>query len=141
MNDESPQPPQPEQLPPQPEQQPPRPPRSRRRRLLLGLAWVTGGLVLLAAVGGGLLYWKLNRNLRTVDISGALGSDRPSASSSGAMDILVLGSEARMNTPAMPENNWTWRMAPDALTSQQAFGLAQLAELTDRDGWVEPPKA
>jgi len=56
-------------------------------------------------------------------------------------DILVLGSEARMNTPAMPENNWTWRMAPDALTSQQAFGLAQLAELTDRDGWVEPPKA
>ena len=32
-------------------------------------------------------------------------------------------------------------MAPDALTSQQAKGLAQLAELTDRDGWVEPPKA
>ena len=95
MNDESPQPPQPEQLPTQPEQQPPRPPRSRRRRLLLGLAWVTGGLVLLAAVGGGLLYWKLNRNLRTVDISGALGSDRPSASSSGAMDILVLGSDSR----------------------------------------------
>jgi 4-alpha-glucanotransferase len=56
-------------------------------------------------------------------------------------DILVLGSEGRMNTPAMPENNWTWRMAPGALTSEQAHGLAQLAELTDRDGWVEPPKA
>jgi len=56
-------------------------------------------------------------------------------------DILVLGSEARMNTPATPENNWTWRMAPDALTAEQAKGLAQLAELTDRDGWVEPPKA
>jgi 4-alpha-glucanotransferase len=55
-------------------------------------------------------------------------------------DVLVLGSEARMNTPAIPENNWTWRMAPDALSSQQAHGLAQLAELTDRDGWVEPPK-
>ncbi len=55
-------------------------------------------------------------------------------------DILVLGSEARMNTPATPENNWTWRMAPDALTADQAKGLAQLAELTDRDGWVEPPK-
>jgi 4-alpha-glucanotransferase len=55
-------------------------------------------------------------------------------------DILVLGSEARMNTPATPENNWTWRMAPDALTAEQAKGLAQLTELTDRDGWVEPPK-
>ncbi len=43
-----------------------------------------------------------------------------------------------MNTPATPENNWTWRMAPDALNGQQAHGLAQLAELTDRDGWVEP---
>ena len=56
-------------------------------------------------------------------------------------DILVLGSEARMNTPATPQNNWTWRMAPDAINSEQARGLAQLAELTDRDGWVEPPKA
>jgi 4-alpha-glucanotransferase len=56
-------------------------------------------------------------------------------------DILVLGSEGRMNTPSTPENNWTWRMAPDALTSQLAQGLAHLAELTDRDGWVEPEKA
>ena len=56
-------------------------------------------------------------------------------------DVLVLGSEARMNTPATPENNWTWRMPPDALKADQAYGLAQLAELTDRDGWVEPPKA
>jgi hypothetical protein len=32
-------------------------------------------------------------------------------------------------------------MAPDALNAEQAKGLARLAELTDRDGWVEPPKA
>jgi 4-alpha-glucanotransferase len=56
-------------------------------------------------------------------------------------DVLVLGSEARMNTPSTPENNWTWRMAPDALQSGHAQGLAQLAQLTDRDGYVEPPKA
>jgi 4-alpha-glucanotransferase len=56
-------------------------------------------------------------------------------------DVLVLGSEARMNTPAIPENNWTWRMAPEALDGGKAYGLAQLAELTDRDGWVEPEKA
>jgi 4-alpha-glucanotransferase len=55
-------------------------------------------------------------------------------------DILVLGSEARMNTPATPENNWTWRMAPGALDAEHAKGLAQLAEWTDRDGWVAPPK-
>jgi 4-alpha-glucanotransferase len=55
-------------------------------------------------------------------------------------DVLTLGSEARMNTPSTPENNWTWRMAADALNGGLAQGLAQLAELTDRDGWVEPPK-
>ncbi len=90
MNDES-----PHESAPGPTPEPERPPRGRRRRLLLGLAWATGGLVLLAAVGGGLLYWKLSRNLRTVDISGALGSDRPSASGNGALDILVLGSDSR----------------------------------------------
>jgi 4-alpha-glucanotransferase len=56
-------------------------------------------------------------------------------------DVLTLGSEARMNTPSTPENNWTWRMAADALNGGLAQGLAQLAELTDRDGWIEPPKA
>ena len=31
-------------------------------------------------------------------------------------DILGLGSEARMNTPAQPEGNWAWRFRADALT-------------------------
>ena len=52
----------------------------------------------------------------------------------------MLGSEARMNTPALPENNWAWRMDPGALTDGHAHGLAQLAEMTDRDGWVDPEK-
>ena len=39
----------------------------------------------------------------------------------------MLGSEARMNTAGKPENNWTWRMAPDALNSQQAAGAAELS--------------
>ena len=30
-------------------------------------------------------------------------------------DVLSLDSEARMNRPASSDNNWTWRMAPDAL--------------------------
>jgi 4-alpha-glucanotransferase len=48
-------------------------------------------------------------------------------------DILVLGSEARMNIPAKPEDNWTWRMASHALTEELATGLKNLTEITDRD--------
>ncbi len=49
-------------------------------------------------------------------------------------DLLALGSEARMNTPAKPEDNWAWRLAPDALTGELANRLGYLTEITDRDG-------
>ncbi len=35
-------------------------------------------------------------------------------------DWLALGNEARVNVPGMPEGNWTWRMAPGALTAELA---------------------
>lgn len=38
-----------------------------------------------------------------------------------------------MNIPARPENNWTWRMGPEAATPDLAQKLAALAEVTDRD--------
>jgi 4-alpha-glucanotransferase len=47
-------------------------------------------------------------------------------------DVLGLGSEARMNTPSQPEGNWTWRLAPGALTSEVSKGMAHLVEVTDR---------
>ena len=76
-----------------------KPRRTRRpwtgRRILRVVAWATLAVVLVCAAGGGYLFWKLNHNLKTVDISAALGSDRPAASSSGAMNILVLGSDSR----------------------------------------------
>jgi 4-alpha-glucanotransferase len=57
-------------------------------------------------------------------------------------DLLMLGSEARMNTPANRSGNWTWRYAHDALSPQTAAELAsrlaQLMEMTDRDGYVPP---
>ena len=53
-------------------------------------------------------------------------------------DVLVLGSEARMNTPSKSEDNWSWRMAPHALTEGSARALAALTEVTDRDGWKPP---
>ncbi|WP_128379169.1 LCP family protein [Streptomyces cavernae] len=70
---------------------------------------VAGGLAL-AAAGVGWAYWQLNRNIESVDIDSALGDDRParvalapspSASTlvsevpSGALNILVLGSDSR----------------------------------------------
>jgi LCP family protein required for cell wall assembly len=69
-------------------------PRSRRRVLTL-LAWAVAAVLVICGGTGGYLYWKLNSNIKTVDINGALGTDRPAMSSTGAMDILVLGSDSR----------------------------------------------
>jgi 4-alpha-glucanotransferase len=50
-----------------------------------------------------------------------------------AQDLLEAGSEARMNTPAVPAGNWSWR-APEACWTQELTArLAALAEVTDRD--------
>ncbi|HEY5056583.1 MAG TPA: 4-alpha-glucanotransferase [Acidobacteriaceae bacterium] len=53
-------------------------------------------------------------------------------------DVLLLGSEARMNTPANSYGNWTWRYGPDALDPDIAVQLAALMEMTDRDGSIAP---
>jgi 4-alpha-glucanotransferase len=55
-------------------------------------------------------------------------------------DILCLGSEARMNTPANRLGNWSWRYAAGAIKPEMAEHLAELMELTDRDE-VEAAKA
>lgn len=50
-----------------------------------------------------------------------------------AQDLLELGSEARMNTPAVPSGNWAWRVAEGSWTPELAARLAALAEVTDRE--------
>lgn len=50
-------------------------------------------------------------------------------------DILHLGSEGRMNVPAAPVGNWSWRYAPGALHPDFATQLAAIMEMTDRDGY------
>jgi len=50
-----------------------------------------------------------------------------------AQDVLRLGSDARMNRPGVPLGNWTWRLAPGALTPRLA---AELREATARTGRV-----
>ncbi|MFG2619463.1 LCP family protein [Streptomyces sp. NPDC048507] len=67
----------------------------QRRRALTITAWTAAGVVLLGGGGLGWFYFKLNGNLKTVDIDQALGKDRPANVDNGSMDILVLGSDSR----------------------------------------------
>jgi 4-alpha-glucanotransferase len=47
-------------------------------------------------------------------------------------DLLGLGSEARMNTPARARGNWEWRMKPGAATPAIAKRLRELVEVCGR---------
>lgn len=69
--------------------------RSTRRKALLATAWTAAGVVVLGGVGAGYLYFKLNGNIKSVDIDQALGNDRPSKLDNGSENILVLGSDTR----------------------------------------------
>ena len=53
-------------------------------------------------------------------------------------DILHLGSEARMNTPSLPQGNWSWRYSQGALHPDFAAKMAAIMEMTDRDGYQKP---
>ena len=49
-----------------------------------------------------------------------------------AQDVFGLGSEARMNVPALAAGNWTWRARSEDFTRERAARLHRLAELTGR---------
>ena len=59
-----------------------------------------------------------------------------------AQDLLELGSESRMNTPAVPTGNWSWRAPEHCWTEDLANRMSALAEVTDRDNdpLAEPTK-
>jgi 4-alpha-glucanotransferase len=48
-------------------------------------------------------------------------------------DVLGLGSEARMNTPARESGNWGWRYLPGQLTPEIRNRLAELTEIYGRN--------
>jgi 4-alpha-glucanotransferase len=50
-----------------------------------------------------------------------------------AQDLLELGSEARMNTPAVAAGNWAWRAPEGCWKPELAARMAAMAEVTDRD--------
>lgn len=69
--------------------------RGTRSRALLITAWSAAGIVVLGGTGAGYLYFKLNGNIKSVDINQALGTDRPTKVDNGSENILVLGSDTR----------------------------------------------
>ncbi|MFH8988528.1 LCP family protein [Streptomyces sp. NPDC017940] len=72
-----------------------RKPRSKRRKALVVTAWTAAGVAVLGGTGLGYVYFKLNGNIKGVDINAALGTDRPANVDNGSQDILVLGSDSR----------------------------------------------
>ncbi|MGW2638620.1 LCP family protein [Streptomyces sp. NPDC001348] len=68
---------------------------SGRRKALLVTAWTAAGVVVLGGTGLGYVYFKLNGNIKSVDINQALGNDRPAKADNGSENILVLGSDTR----------------------------------------------
>ena len=69
--------------------------RDKRRKGILVMAWTAAGIVVLGGTGAGYLYFKLNGNIKSVNIDQALGSDRPTKVDNGSENILVLGSDTR----------------------------------------------
>lgn len=72
-----------------------RKPRGRKHKGLLITAWVAAGIVVLGGTGAGYVYFKLNGNIKSVDIDQVLGSARPTKVDNGSENILVLGSDTR----------------------------------------------
>ncbi|MFB7503754.1 LCP family protein [Streptomyces broussonetiae] len=68
---------------------------SKGRKALRVMAWTAAGVVVLGGTGAGYVYFKLNGNLKSVDINQALGADRPTKIDNGSQNILVLGSDSR----------------------------------------------
>jgi LCP family protein required for cell wall assembly len=68
--------------------------RGQRKGLLIA-TWTAAGIVVLGGTGAGYLYFKLNGNIKSIDIDQALGTDRPTKVDNGSENILVLGSDTR----------------------------------------------
>jgi 4-alpha-glucanotransferase len=49
-------------------------------------------------------------------------------------DIYAVNNTGRMNMPSTTGTNWTWRMAPDMLTTEKAGWLSLLSHLYGRNG-------
>jgi 4-alpha-glucanotransferase len=76
----------------------------------------------------------LNSNGRDVhwDMMRAVWSSIADTAITPAQDILGLGSEARMNTPATVDGNWKWQLGDGQLDDELAGRLREMTELFGR---------
>lgn len=73
-----------------------RPGRRHRHPWLRRVAWVAGLLIVVLVVTVGAALWKLNGNVSRVDVTKAIGTDRPTpTAATKAINILVMGSDTR----------------------------------------------
>jgi 4-alpha-glucanotransferase len=101
-------------------------------------------------------WWKTARDVERAGVEAYVGAvnDRPAwpllravATSVAEIavypvqDLLELGSDARMNTPAVAAGNWSWRVPEGSWTPGLAARLAAVVEVTDRekDPLNDPP--
>jgi 4-alpha-glucanotransferase len=101
-------------------------------------------------------WWKTARDVERAGVEAYVGAvnDRPAwpllravATSVAEIavypvqDLLELGSDARMNTPAVAAGNWSWRVPEGSWTPGLAARLAAVVEVTDRekDPLKDPP--
>lgn len=54
-------------------------------------------------------------------------------------DWLGLDGSSRMNIPSRPDDNWTWRLEKNAITSAITKQILELIEIADRDPLVSRP--
>src|SRR3569833_1424188 len=93
-------------------------------------------------------WWKVTSKAERAAVEALVGAvgDRPTwpliraAAASVAevsiypmQDLLELGSEARMNTPAVPNGNWSWRVPEGSWTQDLIERLAGIVDVTDRE--------
>ena len=68
--------------------------RPRQAHRARSTAWIAAGIVVLGGTGAGYLYFKLNGNIKSVDIDQVLGTDRPARSTTA------------------PRTSWSWARTP-----------------------------
>ncbi|MFE3496628.1 LCP family protein [Streptomyces sp. NPDC059175] len=97
-------------------------------------------LLVVAGAGGYWLYQRLDGNIQAAGIDNKIGGDRPANLSSGAMNILVVGSDSRDGDNAEYGKGLTTMQADTLMVLHIAANRKWAAVVSlPRDSWVQIP--
>lgn len=122
-----------------------RPRRVRLARVLSWIALTTSVLVLLAAGGLWVAFNHYAGQIERISIPGILGFDKPAKSSTGAQNLLLIGSDSREGANAKGTQskgaNFITGQRADTVILIHLYGKSEKVELVSfpRDSWVEIP--